>query len=179
MDVTVNAQESTISLQRVLRTAQEYLTKNKIDTNRYYLRSVEKKSRAIASARSKKPRTEECYELWWVRAGKRESRYLGLKIPTHGKIQRLRSSTSPRENSEYVRMPTVSLQKALRLSAAYVHEQSLTTPTQYLHSARLVAAGRSTRKIYWYVRLRDRKGTQDDILLAVRMDGTVERLRLS
>jgi hypothetical protein len=177
---TANAQESTISLQHVLTAAREYFSKNNLDTNRYYLTAIEKKFRVTTSVRSKKSRTEEYYELWWVRAGKRESRYLGLKVPANGRIQRLRSSASPQRNNEYGKTPTVSLQKALRLSEAYLLKQSLTTSTQELHSASLVAAGRSPRNIYWCVRLRDRKGMEgDDILLAVRMDGTVERLHLT
>lgn len=69
------------------------------------------------------------------------------------------------------------LEEALRLSEAYVLEHSLASSTHYLQSASLVSAGRSARDIYWCVRLRDGRDTEEnDILLVVRMDGSVERL---
>jgi hypothetical protein len=178
----VNAQERAIALPHVLSAAQEYLAKSNLGASRYFLTSVEKKTRVVASARSAKSRAVEYYEVWWVSADKQRSRYLGLMIPSNGKIQRLRSSASLPKSRGNVGRPKISLRKALRLSEAYALDHSLATSAHYLHSASLVTAGRSLRDIYWCVRLRDGKvkGTEEnDILLAVRMDGTVERLHLT
>jgi len=176
----INAQESTISLPRMLKATREYLTEDNLEMSRYYLTTAEKKPRASASARSGKDRAQEYYELWWVSAEKQRSRYLGPKVSFNEKIQRLRSPASLPRNNQNVSTPKISVQKALRILQAYVLEHSLGASTHYLHSASLVAAGRSARDIYWYVWLRDGKETErNDILLAVRMDGNVEQLHLT
>jgi hypothetical protein len=176
----VNAQERAIALPHILSAAQEYLAKSNVAASRYFLTSVEKKTRVTASARPAKGRAEEYYELWWASADKQRSRYLGLRVPSNGKIQRLLSSALLPRSRGNVGRPKISLRKALRLSEAYAFDHSLVTSAHYLHSAGLVTAGRSLRDIYWCVRLRDGKGTEEnDILLAVRMDGTVEQLHLT
>ena len=155
MGADVSAQESAISLPRVLNAAQEYLAKSSVAANRYYLTVVEKKLRVTASARSGKDRAEEYYELWWVSAERQRSRYVRLRVPANGKIQQLPSSASSPRIRDIVSAPKIPLEKALRLSEAYVFEHSLASSTHYLQSASLFSAGRSARDIYWCVRLRD------------------------
>jgi len=180
MGTNVSAQESAISLPHLLSTAQEYFAKSNVAASRYYLTVVEKKSRVTASARSGNDRAEEYYELWWVSAEKQRRRYLGLRVPSNGKIQQLPPSASLPRIKDIVSAPKIPLEKALRLSEAYALEHALASCTHYLHSASLVSAGRSTRDIYWCVRLRDGRGTEEnDILIVVRMDGTVEQLHLT
>jgi hypothetical protein len=180
MGANVSARESAISLPRVLSAAQEFLANVNIETYRYYLATVEKKSRVTASARSGKNRAEEYYELWWVSAERQRSRYLRLRVPANGRIQQLPSSASSPRIRDIVSAPKIPLEEALRLSKAYVLEHSLASSAHYLQSASLFSAGRSARDTYWCVRLRDRRGTEgNDILLVVRMEGTVGQLHLT
>jgi hypothetical protein len=175
-----DAQENRISLPHVLSAAQEYLANSNVATSRYYLTTVEKKFRVTTSTRLGKDHAEEFYELWWVSAEQQRSRHLGLRIPPNGAIQRLSSPASAARLKEFAGTPRITLEKALRLSEAYAFEHSLATSTHYLHSANLVSKGRSAQEIYWCIRLRDGSGREeDDILLAVRMDGTVEQLYLT
>lgn len=175
----LGAQESLISLQQIMIAAEDHLEKNNIEASRYYLTSVQKLSKAIKPTRSGSKKTQEYYELWWVRPNRQREHYVGVAVTTDDTTWQLSPSEAPRKNPRAIGTPKISLKEALNLAEAFALQRSLITPAHYLHSASLVARGRSAEEIYWYVWLKKRNGAEkDDVQLGVRMDGSILRLGL-
>ena len=145
----LNAQESLISLQHILIAAEEHLVKNNVRASGYYLTSVQKISKTIKPTRSGNKKTQEYYELWWVRPDSQRDHYVGVAVATAGETRELSPSEALRKNSRAIGPPKISLKEALKLAEAFAIQRSLITPAHYVHSASLVDRARSTEEIYW------------------------------
>ncbi len=173
--VQAQAQLDLFSLDEVVKVGENYARTNHLEISGYYLAAIQKSSRIVKSAESKEERTQEYYQLWWVKPQNKKSDYIGLAVTPTGQAWHISPSEQLQGALRTTEWPTVTLKAALNLAENYALQQSLITSTHYLYSAMLVFQNRSSDEVYWLIWLKNRNGDeQDDVQLSIRMDGSVK-----
>ncbi|MBM4159964.1 MAG: hypothetical protein FJ217_02580 [Ignavibacteria bacterium] len=173
--VHAQAQPDLFSLEEVVTIGENHARMSHPEISDYYLAAIQKSSRIIKKAGSDEEKTQEYYELWWVKPQNKKSDYIGLAVTPAGQAWHISPSEPMRRALRATEWPPVSLKAALNLAEHYALQQSLIASTHYLYSANLVVQNRSSDEVYWYVWLKNRNGDeQDDVQLGIRMDGSVK-----